>query len=234
MQARYVRDLEPASWIGKRLHPFGQDVGAVVPSGFEGYARVFHPAHRDRPDRPVPWRAIAEANSRAVHAEMQFGSIAGTWDRRSPRRDLWTMPPREGTLPRELARALVSVLRLHTAVPEQCWFAVWEGWGSLVVPRDLPKLELPHRRYYFAKGTVEDALSTVNGPEWAYQSASIWWPEDHAWCVSTEVDFPYTYVGGTEQCIDAVLAHPEIEALRARLSDGITYDSDTLNPLPPK
>lgn len=60
----------------------------------------------------------------------------------------------------------------------------------------------------------------------------MWWPDDRSWFVSTEVDFSWTYVGGTKACIDAVLAHPEVEALRARLSDRITIDGDMLN-LPP-
>lgn len=229
MRAHYVRDLAPAAWIRERLHPFAQDVGSVIPPGFDDYARVFHPAHRGGSDRPVTWHAIAEANGRTVHSEMQFGNIAGAW-RHSPRPDLWTAEPRTGTLPLELARALVSVLHARTTTPDRCWFAVWEGWGGLMP--GTPRFEHPHRRYHLAEGAVDDAALTVYGPEWAYQSASMWWPEDRAWFVSTEVDFPYSYVGGTQECIDAVLADPGIEALRARLSDRITWDSDRINPSP--
>jgi hypothetical protein len=48
-----VSDAEPAwsdqtrqaSWIGERLAPFDAHVvTSVVPGGFEGYARVLHPA----------------------------------------------------------------------------------------------------------------------------------------------------------------------------------------------
>lgn len=228
----YLRDLAPSRWIGERLHPFAQDAGSVIPDGFEDYARIFHPARRDAPERAVTWREIATTNGRTVHPEMQFGNIAGTWSRRSPQPGLWSVDPRVGSLPPELARALVSVLRPRTATPDRCWFAVWEGWGDLRPQRGVPTLELPHRRYYLAEGTVDDALRTVSEPDWRYQSASMWWPDDRSWFVSTEVDFSWTYVGGTKACIDAVLAHPEIEALRARLSDRITIDGDTLNPPP--
>jgi hypothetical protein len=51
--------------------------------------------------------------------------------------------------------------------------------------------------------------------------------------VSTEVDFSWTYVGGTQACIASILTHPAIEGLRARLSDGVTYTGDRINPAPP-
>lgn len=74
---RYVRDLAPARWIGERLHPFAQDAGSVIPEGFEDYARIFHPARRDAPERAVTWREVATANGRTVHAEMQFREHRG-------------------------------------------------------------------------------------------------------------------------------------------------------------
>jgi len=224
---RYVTDLAPASWIRTRLHPFAQDVGSLVPEGFADYARVFHPASRG--NRPVPWRAIAEADGRTVHAQMQFGNIAGAW-RESPRPDLWTNPPRTGSLPPELARELVEVLRDWTTTPQRCWFAVWEGWGGL--EPGTSRIDHPNRRYYLAQGRLEDAASTVYPEDWAHQSASMWWPDDRAWFVATEVDLDSTYLGGAKTCVEAVLAHPEIEALRSRLSDRITIASDELNPAP--
>jgi hypothetical protein len=38
-------------------------------------------------------------------------------------------------------------------------------------------------------------------------------------------------VGGSRELIDAILKHPALEALPAELDDGITYDSDRLNPI---
>ena len=226
MTVRYTSDVSPGRWIKDRLHPFAaHDAGSVIPEGFEAYARVFHPALND--DNPVTWHEIAEANGRTVHPEMQFGNIAGTWSRRSPRPDLWTSAPREGTLTLGLARALIAVLRSHTTTPDRCWFAVWEGWGGLAPGTS--RFEHPNRRYFLAEGAVEDAASSVFEPG-PFQSASMWWPDDRAWFVSTEVDLAYTYMAGRRACIGEVLAHPGIEALRARPTDGITYASDALNP----
>jgi hypothetical protein len=236
MSLEYVDDLTPAKWIAERLHPFAQDAGAIIPPGFEAYARIFHPATRQVGQLAVPvtWREIADANLR-VH-------------------------PRTGTLSLEIARSLVDILRGHTTTPDLCWFAAWEGWGdyrdgSAVLitiggspdnvpatpppgtyrekPSGRPTFALPHRGYYLARGPLAAALETVYGVTWAYLSASIWWPEDRAWCVATEVDFDWTYVGGSAECIAAILRSPDLEALPARTSDGVTYDSDRLNPRPP-
>ena len=58
---------------------------------------------------------------------------------------------------------------------------------------------------------------------------NLWWPDDRAWCVASEIDFPYTYVGGSNQLIEEILADPLLEALAATTSQGITVDSDTVN-----
>ena len=145
MHLRYVHDVAPARWIFVRLHTFAQDAGSIIPSGFESYARIFHPAaRRDRDiERTVSWRQIAEANGRIAHSEMQFGHVASAWHRPSPQPQLWTDEPRIGSLPAELARALSDVLAAHTSTPDRCWFAVWEGWGGLAVPAGAPKVGAP-------------------------------------------------------------------------------------------
>jgi hypothetical protein len=227
-----VNDIDPARWIFDRLHAFAQDVGSIIPSGFESYARIFHPAARRDRDiaRAVTWREIAEANGRTVHPEMQFGHIAGVWRRPSAQPQLWTDEPVLGSLPAELGRALSDALAPHTSTPDRCWFAVWVGWGGLAVPGGIPTVGTTQRRYYLAEGPLSAAHEPVDHFD---RSASLWWPEDRAWCVSTEVDFPWTYVGGTQECIASIFAHPAIEALRAHLSDGVTYTGDRINPAPP-
>lgn len=236
----YVDDLTPAGWIAERLHPFAQDAGAIIPPGFEAYARIFHPAARwsvSQMERPVTWREIADANLRIYHSEMQFGALVtlvGTsaFAARKPQPGLFDRWPKTGSLPFDLARALVSVLAARTSTPERCWFAAWEGWTFLDRPKVRPTFTLPHRGYYLAKGPLAAALDTEYGVTSAYQSASIWWPDDQAWCVATEVDFDWTYVGGSTECIAAVLANPQLEALPAQLSDGVSWVSDRINPTP--
>jgi hypothetical protein len=78
------------------------------------------------------------------------------------------------------------------------------------------------RSYLLFTGSVRDAVGWEDGP-------NIWWPDDRAWCVASEIDLPYSYVGGSKELIEEVLADPELEALPAQLEDPVTYDSDTIN-----
>ena len=43
-------------------------------------------------------------------------------------------------------------------------------------------------------------------------SPNLWWPDDRAWCVATEIDLAWTYVGGSAALIDDVLASAALEA----------------------
>ncbi|HEV8669611.1 MAG TPA: hypothetical protein VGS01_02625 [Candidatus Limnocylindria bacterium] len=257
MPLEYVDDLGPAKWIAERLHPFAQDAGAIIPPGFEAYARIFHPATRQvgSVELPITWREIADANLRVHHPEMQFGALVtlvGTSGvARQPQPGLFDRWPKTGSLPLDLARVLVGLLGRHTTTPDLCWFAAWEGWGTpvfatsvgstetpampagMVIERPkVPTFKVPGRGYYIARGPLTSALDTVYGVVSHYQSASIWWPDDRAWCVATEVDFDWTYVGGSARCIADVVANDKLEALPARLNDGVRWDSDGINPTP--
>lgn len=221
--------MSAAAWFADRLHPFAQDVGSIMPDAYPCYARVFHPAYRAG-DEPVRWREIAEANGRRPHSEMQFGNVAGAWTAPSPTPQLWSSPPRSGTLPLSLATTLVDVLRHHTTT-DRCWLAVWEGWGGYVPPGSPERLEIPGRGYFVLPGRVDDVLRPLERGH--YQSPSMWWPDDRSWFVSTEVDLAWTYVGASREAIAAVLSHPGIEAMTATIHDRFTWDADTLNPRPP-
>ena len=54
------------------------------------------------------------------------------------------------------------------------------------------------------------------------QCANLWWPADHAWCVASEIDLPWTYIGGPRGLIDAVLADWRVEALAAAPDDPVS------------
>jgi hypothetical protein len=249
--------VEKADWIGPRLHPFAQDVGAIIPPGFAAYARILHPAIGDPYPTEVRWSEVAAWNGKTIHPEVQFNPIAES----SPASKFGPMPwrqdPRNGVLSNRQMRALVGLLANHTTTADACWFCLWEGQGylhpggmvALVFvsaggPRPLrwlrlraarrrarrPKtirlptarVKLPHRDYLLFAGSVQQAIGWEDGP-------NLWWPDDRAWCVASEIDFGYTYVGGSHELIREVLAHPELEALPADLGDGVTYDSDKVN-----
>jgi hypothetical protein len=227
-------DASAASWIVAGLRGFAESVLSFVPAGFEAYGRVFHPAWRHEPDTPVSWRDIAQANGRAAHRMMQWPSITGSYRfyERATQPGVWDHEPDEGALPKVAAPALVSVLARHTGTAQRCWFAVWEGWGCLSFERDaVPVFEITARRLLLFAGPLT-VVQTSLCDEPCWQSPNIWWPDDRAWCVQTEVDAMTTYVGGTRECIAELTAHQDLEAMTIEPSDCVTWASDRINPPP--
>jgi hypothetical protein len=120
-------------------------------------------------------------------------------------------------------------LHPSTSTPDVCWFAVWEGYGFLEPKRyeDLPRVKTPERTYILYRGPLQAVTAFSWGQTW--QSPNLWWPDDRAWCVATEIDLPETYVGGSEAAIDRIVADSQLEALRTRLNARVDIDADTIN-----
>jgi len=199
-----ARDVTLAGWIAERLHPFGQDVGSVVPTGFAAYSRLSNGQSRN-----------------GVLGHDQFGALA-------------------------------AILSKHTARPDACWFCLWDGYGflhpggmgSFVFARppiartkrgfrrlqlrwsrprvshlpDWPRVRLPNRDYLLFRGSIAQAAGWQDGP-------NLWWPDDRAWCVASEIDLPHTYVGGSKELIADLIGHREVHASPATVEDGIGPDA---------
>lgn len=230
-------DISPASWIEAGVRPRRFEVGSLVPDGFAAYARVFHPAYRRGEGREVevPWSSVAASNDRVSHPAMEWIAITGSWRylHRDSQAGLWDRAPEIGSLPpRQLAR-VATTLSQHTVAPEVCWFAVWEGYGALAVAvDDIPKFvhAAPGPMAMFS-GPLSAAMTSFIEPI-GHQSANMWWPEDHAWLVATNVDLMTTYVAASGACIDALVTDQDLEAMRVSVNQGVTSAADTLNPAP--
>jgi hypothetical protein len=203
----HLEALDAADWLVRSLTTFGRNVSSFLPGDLPAYARVYHPFNKDDGSGKIfAWRELAPT-------EEQLRDPATAAD------FAWTnasdMRAREGTLHPSLVEVLIEHLRPATTTPELCYFAVWEGFGDSVVPRGLgPKLELPQRNYDVFSGPLAAARTSLSISGYGVgRSANLWWPADHAWCVATEIDFAWTYVGGPRDCIAAVLADPRLEAV---------------------
>jgi hypothetical protein len=220
-----------AIWVVEGVRNFDYTVGSIVPTGFEAYARVFHPATRRDRDKlvEVRWSDVALAYDRVMHPLAEWGSLTSSWRNRDLE-PIWDNPPSTGSLTSELARSLAEVLARHTQTPERCSFAVWEGYGGLDERLSgAARFTLPQRPMILLRGPAAAATGAVDA--WG-QSANLWWPEDHAWCVGSEIDLMSTYVGGSASCIDAILSAQRLEALPASVDQLVTWNSDRVNPLP--
>lgn len=231
-------DMRTADWVVSGVRDFDHTVGSLVPAGFAAHARLFHPAYQGQSQRleEVRWRDVALRNGRVAHAGMEWTAITGSWRfaRGDSQPGLWDHPPREGSLPVPQAARLAKLLEVHTSTPRRCWFAVWEGYGALAVPgHGAPRVQMPNRPMLLFSGPLA-AVTTSLEIEPCDQRASLWWPEDRAWCVATDVDLMSTYVGGAQQCIAALVNDAQLEVLPVTADQSVTYDGDRLNPAPPR
>ncbi len=218
-------------WIAESLRRGSFDVGMLVPPVFPAYARIFHPVYLHRSGDQwirINWRTVAEEHGTIAHAAMSWQTITGTHQRGDD--------PEEGSLPQPEARTLATILRDHTATPDECWFAIWDGYGHEGEPP--PGLELldASRQMAVLHGPIDAAEArfgaTPHRPRGGY-SANLWWPEDHTWCVATDIDHKTTYVGGSTACIDSILTDPHLEAFPVPDTHFIGWTADTINPHPP-
>ena len=200
----------------------------MIPQGFAAYARLFHPVEVDG-YRRERWSHVAARNRRIVHSEMQFHMIAAPRGETPSVHDQRGHRPRTGTLLTEQRRILVEHLRRATTAPNLCWFALWEGFGGLDDGGVRERVELPHRSYLLYSGTIDRALESPMDPFPFDQSPNLWWPEDRAWFVATEVDFDSTFVGGDDRLIAALVTDKRLEALPIALSAKADDAADRVN-----
>jgi hypothetical protein len=246
MALEWSTDIAEGGWLEARIRGFGRDVGSAVPHGYDAYVRVFHPITGGPVAR---WCDLAARNGRIAHPEMQFHLIS----RPVGETPLGYEPlagMSVGSLPRTECRVLSEVLVQHTTTPKSCWFAVWEGFGQLqgspaasvltidgaqshvrgLAPEHVMsggRVRLPHRAYLLLHGAVTDVVEAFD--LLGRQSPNLWWPDDRAWCVATEIDFGWTYVGASTQAISEVVSRPDLETMHAKVTDGMSYDSDRIN-----
>ena len=233
-------DVSAADWIVEALQTFGESVLSLVPAGFAAYVRVFHPAWQldddGYPTISVPWADVARANGTRANPAMQFRTVmsAPTFEHNiDPQPGVFDAAPQSGSLPADAVDALVRVLAQHTTTPELCSFAIWEGWGALRADiRSAPSFHLPARDYHLLFGPFRAATESALDVPSADQSPSLWWPQDRAWLVATEIDLDSTYIGCTETCADAIFAVPGLESSKVEPSCRIDWYSDPLNPSP--
>jgi hypothetical protein len=114
-------------------------------------------------------------------------------------------------------RALNEALRPATSTPDDVLFAVWEGWGSDPWESFPGRAQVPFtaRACWLLRGPLEGAEVALDLTPWGGTLRPLaWWPSDRAWAAHCDVDWTCTCVAGTEQLIDAIVAHPGLEAVR--------------------
>ena len=118
-------------------------------------------------------------------------------------------------------------------LPTVAFFGLWEGRGYIdnrLYP-PVARVKGCSRDYLLFQGPLEGVMAFLDRrgtPFWG-DSPNVWWPEDRAWCVATDIDLYDTYVGGSGECIQAVLEPPDLEALPTSLDARLDVGGDTVN-----
>ena len=127
-------DVAPTVWVDESLMPIhasgeGALVGQIIPTGFEAYARILHPARRRTGDHyePVTWAELARQRGKTMHPEVQLKALLEDEFREPPP---WGELPEEDSIPEPLRAPLVDTLRRFTARDDRCWCCIWAGYGS--------------------------------------------------------------------------------------------------------
>jgi hypothetical protein len=206
------------SWPISDLKLGDRFVGSLVPGGFEAYLRIFNPFYDpNSPDGAVRWRNVASVAGSELGAETSYTDLLGSSQLAEHR----YVDPLRGSLSEDDTRTLVSVLGLYTADPDDCYFAVWEGHGWFrAAAEDLggpPRVAGRHLAYLLFAGPLAAATSVRSPTD--FQSPTLWWPADRAWCVATDPDLYSTYIGGSESLVQGLEAETSLETVRVQLAN---------------
>ncbi len=240
-----MTDLSAAAWVEDGIGAFDDGVGSLIPDRFDRYARILHPAGVGDPPADVPWSAVAAWAGREMHSLAQFEAIS------SPRvagndPPPWSRRPAEGEPPPGLLRALCEVLARHTST-RKCWLCLWEGYGWIggSPGPEVSPVKLPQRAYLLFEGSL-DSVSEMGwrlgeslavehpGPgsdpsQFEPQPPNLFWPDDRAWFVASEIDLDSTYIGGSADLVADLLEDPRLETWPVNRNDQIDLRSDQIN-----
>ncbi|NMP21599.1 hypothetical protein [Sulfobacillus harzensis] len=141
----------------------------------------------------------------------------------------------------EVFHLLEPALAALTATPYSTWVSFWDGgrWNNANLPAildDRTRPDYPQRQqqrqallqqiqtvprwappgwapggrpYWLAHGPVGAVYDLARG---IYKAEpNFWWPDDRAWCLSTEIDFDFTLIGTNEEGARRLLAISDLE-----------------------
>jgi hypothetical protein len=226
----WCNELGEANWIGPLLSPPFTNTGSIVPAGFEAYCRIFHPIEGNGvAPKSMRWSDLATMNGRVGHPEMQFHAITRPQGVPAPEGYERGVGPEWGSLPHKERRELVRILGLEMSNRCVCYFLIWDGYGDVSIPTPR-RVTIGGRAYALYSGPIEDCMKSLNNDSSIpSNSPNMWWPEDRSWIVVTDIDFAWTYVGGSVSLISNILQDSALEALSCNLGDSPFFDGDQIN-----
>jgi hypothetical protein len=216
-------DTSPAQWIVDGIGEFGSGIGGLLPRGLEAYVRI--PNSGDRAGE----HELAELRPERLSELCDV--LAGHTT--TPERCWFCLWEGWGWIGGSPSVALLRASR--TAPVPADPVEIPPAFPPEIL--NGPRVSLPGREYFLFEGPLDAAgelgwrsgeLLTTAYPESGFdadefwpQSPSLFWPDDRAWCVATEIDLDWTCVGGSVRLAEELLGDPRFQARSVALDDPV-------------
>ena len=222
MSLRHEPDVSKADWFTDSGDPWTQ-LCCIGPSGFAGYARLLHTVGAEDEltdpylleeleghlDEKLLLRLLSHL---ARHTTTPLDCYFGLWDGFG---DIHGSPAVGAVT---AGRSRRGGHEPKTAVPAAFPPEVLEG----------PRVRIPARDYFLFRGALSragqwGAADLVPGHPRPINSPNLIWPADHAWFVATDIDLPWTGIGGSAKLIQELLAQESLDVEQTQPSEHLPY-----------
>lgn len=214
---RPVTWREVAAWSGRVVHPRVQFHALAGP-----------PSGRD--SAPAPWETSPEPGSMAPDLLARLCDVLAVHTRSAGRCWFCVWDGYEQSSGPHAA-VTFSAQRDPPAGEDAGSAAPEHG---RILPPDFPpgviggrRVQLPKRSYLLLEGPL-DAAGEVAMSIFP-QSPNLFWPDDRAWCVATDIDLDSTYLGGSTTLVRDLMAADRLEVLPVSVDDPVWATSDDVN-----
>ncbi len=113
---------------------------------------------------------------------------------------------------------VLEILSRYTTTPDECYFCMWDGWGTITVDAS-PNFLIPNRDYWLFRGALADYAdwNSSDPTRWRYGDCpdpAFIWPADRAWCIANDVDPHFASIGADHpEAVDLVVVDRRIDAV---------------------
>jgi hypothetical protein len=168
---------------------------------------------------PISWKTLIDPA--LVNPWMQWSDIVIG----SPPEKFSTVrsEPEMGSVEREVAKTLSSLLRAHTS-STSITFLVWDGYGATneLVRTSDHHVVVPPNREMTVINTALDAIGTIPLTRQGLDTPLYWIPDDANWFAGADIYARSLLLGGNSSCIEDVLGHDCLEAYEVNPNDFVT------------